>query len=225
MKVGESVMVYEDESVTLYAGDCRMQTAWLAADVLVTDPPYGISWTRGENKARWSKPHSGIANDEDTSARDEVLAMWGDRPAIVFGSFYAPYPANVRQVLVWHKPADAGVVGSVTGYRRDAEPIFLVGEWPQRTVERSSVLRSSRESIKSVVAATGHPHTKPVDLMRWLIQRCPPGVIADPFTGSGSTLRAAKDLGRRAIGVEIDPAYCEIAAGRLAQEVLDLETA
>ncbi len=130
--------------------------------------------------------------------------------------------ADVKQVLVWHKPLDAGVVGSVTGYRRDAEPVFLVADWPQRTVQASSVLRSSWASIKAITVETGHPHTKPVDLMRWLIERCPDGVIADPFAGSGSTLRAAKDLGRRAIGVELEERYCEVAAKRLAQEVLSL---
>ena len=213
---------YEDDFVTLYHGDCRAIAEWLTADVLITDPPYGIGWKRGINNARYSKSHDGIANDEDTSCRDEALALWGDRPAAVFGSFYAPQPPLLRQTLVWAKPADAGVVGSVTGYRRDCEPVYLCGTWPQRTVEWSSVLRSHQQSIKSVTVETGHPHTKPVDIMRLLIDRCPPGVIADPFAGSGTTLRAAKDLGRRAIGIEIEERWCEVAAKRLSQEVLDL---
>ena len=213
---------YADDFVTIYHGDCRDIDAWLAADVLVTDPPYGIGWKRSANLARLSKSHDGIQNDGDTAVRDEALGLWGEKPAAVFGSFYAPMPEAVRQVLVWHKGDTQGVVGSTTGYRRDAEPVFLVGPWPVRSVEWSSVVRSTRGSWNDELAATTHPHTKPIDLMRTIVQRCPVGTVADPFMGSGSTLRAAKDLGRKAIGVELDERYCEIAAKRMGQEVLNL---
>lgn len=217
---------YDDGLVRLYHGDCRALLPAIVGDApalrfgaVVTDPPYGIKWRRGVNRARNSKAHAGILNDEDTSVRDEMLALVAPLPAVVFGSFYAPKPYDTRQVLAWRKPPDAGVVGSTTGYRRDVEPVFLVGEWPIRTVEWSSLLISGG-SMASVVSATGHPHTKPVPLLRDLIARCPAGAILDPFAGSGSTLRAAKDLGRPAVGIEVDEDYCRIAAERLAQEVM-----
>lgn len=207
---------YEDDLVTLYHGDCREVTDWLEADVLVTDPPYGIAWSIGTNHAAKSKSHAGIANDGDTSCRDAVLALWGSRPAVVFGAWSAQV-ADARQTLVWRKPVDAGVVGSTTGYRRDTELIFLVGEWPILSSRWSSVIATDGGKARYL---NGHPHAKPDHLMQTLIERCPAGVIADPFGGSGSTLVAAKQLGRKAIGVELDERYCEIAARRLAQDTL-----
>ena len=213
---------YDDGQVTIYCGDALEVLPTLDFAVIVTDPPYGIGWKRGVNYRRGSKPHTGIAGDGDTVARDAVLSMAQETPAVVFGSFYAPFPANLRQVLVWEKPPDAGVVGSTTGYRRDAEPIFLVGPWPRRTVTWGSVLRSTRRSIAAVTRETGHPHTKPLDLMRALVASCPPGSVLDPFMGSGSTVLAARECDRRAIGIELDERYCEIAVARLAQGALNL---
>lgn len=214
---------YTDESVTLYLGDCREVRAWLEADVLVTDPPYGIGWSKGEDKRNGSRPHAGIVNDEDTTMRDAALALMGDKPGAVFGSFLAPPPANTRHVLVWQKPADAGLFGCTTPYRRDVEAVFLTGKWPTAKADRSSVIRSRMSMVggqNSPAGRTGHPHSKPLDLMEQLIAACPPGVVADPFAGSGATLLASRAQGRRSIGVEIDERYCEVIARRLNQ--LDL---
>jgi DNA modification methylase len=217
---------YSDELVTLYHGDCREITEWLSADVLVCDPPYGIGWTRSANMKHGirSKGHDGIAGDADTGVRDEALAMWGTRPGVLFGSFYAPQPDCLRQVLVYRKPPDSGLVGSTTGYRRDVEPVYLTGMWPQQTVQRSALLTSNAR-LQGGPGGTsgryGHPHAKPVDVMETLIQACPAGTIADPFAGSGSTLVAARNLGRRAIGIELEERYCERTALRLSQSVLE----
>ena len=219
---------YDDGQVQLWLGDCLEEPEWLHADVLVTDPPYGIAWTRGAGtrKERWatSQPHDGIKGDDDTSVRDSALAAWGTRPAVVFGSLYAPQPAGVRHVGIWEKPADAGIWGQPLGMRRDIEALWFTGDWPKRKNERGSVFRSAIRNVgnpTSPAGRYGHPHAKPVDLIEQLLGLCPPGVIADPFFGSGSVLVAARHLGRRAIGVEIDEQYAEKAARRLSQGVLE----
>lgn len=213
-----SAPYYADESATLWLGDCLEHPEWwTGADVLVTDPPYGIAWSKGENRAAGSHEHAGILNDADTVARDAALAVFGDKPGIIFGSLRAAAPDGVRQTLVWKKPVDAGVVGSTTGYRTDAELIFLTGSHVKRKASRSSVLVSAGGVGRY---RTIHPHSKPLGILEQLIEWTA-GVIADPFAGSGTTLIAAKSLGRRAIGVEIDERYCEVAARRLSQDVLD----
>lgn len=208
---------YADDWVTLYHGDCLEITDWLSADVLVTDPPYGIGWRIGDGLR--SGNGLGIQNDLDTTSRDTVLALWGTRPGVVFGTWRASFPDN-KQVLVWQKSSETGVIGATTGYRRDTELVFLVGKWSRCPVRRSSVL-SGYPGGQSYLSE-GHPHAKPVSLLRDLIEPTT-GTVADPFAGSGSTLVAAKALGRKAIGVEIEERYCEITANRLAQDVLDFE--
>jgi hypothetical protein len=214
---GEAVKpYYSDEHVTLYHGDCLEVDAWLATDVLCTDPPYGIGWVKGENRAAGSRRHLGILNDSDTSVRDAALRQWSG-PAAVFGSFRAPRPEGVVQTLVWKKPVDAGVVGSTTGYRTDTELVYLIGKHGTRPPSRSSVLES-RCGVSRY--RTEHPHSKPVPILEQLIDWMP-GVVADPFAGSGSTLIAARNLGRKSIGVEVEERYCELIASRLAQGCLD----
>lgn len=219
-------LIYADEWVTLYHGNCLECEEWLSADVLVTDPPYGIGWRRGSGTGdkltgggRSAPGHSGIANDQDTSVRDAALKLWGSKPALVFGSFDAPPPENRKQTLVWRKWANSGVIGSTTGWRRDVEPIFVCGDWEKRTVRWSSLLIANGTSGGKGSAASryDHPHAKPDDIMTPLIEACPPGVIADPFAGSGSTLIAARELGHKSIGVELERSYIDRILNRIAE--------
>jgi site-specific DNA-methyltransferase (adenine-specific) len=206
---------YSDDLVTLYHGDCREVTEWLNADVLVIDPPYGIGYQSGHRAER--RP---IAGDEDCSIRDEILALWGDKPAIVFGRWDAPRPTGVRARLIWDKGNSPGMGNLKIPWGRSDEEVYVLGEGFSGA-RTSNVLRCQVQSSADK-NRPDHPTPKPIPLMELLIAKCPPGLIADPFAGSGSTLLAAKLQGRRAIGVEIEERYCEIAACRLAQDVLPL---
>ena len=137
-----------------------------------------------------------------------LLALLPDHCAPIPGAFEAVQAMRARGLSI----------GSTTGYRADFERIFLTGEHIRRNSSRSSVLAThgGMSTYRS-----GHPHAKPVALLQTLMEWLPDGVIADPFAGSGSTLVAAARLGRKAIGVELEERYCEIAARRLSQGVLD----
>jgi DNA modification methylase len=217
---------YADELVTLYHGDCREVTEWLTADVLVTDPPYGIGWTRGRRAATHNPGgHNGIEGDSDTSMRDAALKTWmADRPALVFGSLRAAYPDGWKRMLVFHKPTvGAGLYGNRMPWLTSWEPVFALGTWPDQTPSLDAVISTGARSASGYsgyATRYQHPHAKPVDVMETLISACPPGTIADPFAGSGSTLIATRNLSRQAVGVELDERYCELAARRLSQMVL-----
>jgi DNA methylase len=212
---------YADDLVTLYLGDCREVTDWLAADVLVTDPPYGRGWRQGQIGIN-HRGHPGIVGDQDTATRDAALGEWGDRLAVVFGDLMLAPPSGNKLTMVFGKPSNAGLRGAMAGFRRDAEAIYLIGPWPTGIGGRSSIVTTgaSKYGHGGPSDRYGHPHAKPVDVMETLISACPPGVIADPFAGAGSTLVAARNLGRRAIGVELEERYAEQAARRLSQGVL-----
>lgn len=208
---------YDDGARVIYHGDCREVDAWdVAGGFMVTDPPYGIAYESarhdGGNHAR------SIAGDADTSARDTVLSTWSPRPAIVFGApKVCPPPGVLKATLVWHKPG-SGMGDLSVPWKPDYEFVFILGSGFHGNRDTSVLSFPLRIYRGDLV----HPHEKPVDLLRTLVAKCAPlAPIVDPFMGSGTTLRAAKDLGRRAIGVEIEERYCEIAAKRLAQEVLD----
>ena len=225
-------LYYQDEYVTLYHGDCLTEhRKWMDADALVTDPPYGTQFSaenpsggygRRQNAAgnsshaRVSKNNTTdgftIANDSSTQVRDEALGRWGARPAILFGSPRHPDPPGEwNDRLVWDKKRP-GMNGGP--FRYTHESIYARG------MTRAN---NSTFSVFSIYPdQSDHIHAKPVSLMETLVSTCPDGVIADPFAGSGSTLIAARNLGRRAIGVELEEWYCEVIARRLDQGVLDL---
>jgi site-specific DNA-methyltransferase (adenine-specific) len=213
---------YEDDAVTIYHGDCRDVLVWLDADVLVTDPPYGtelvgddVSYGRRQNRrhGRTDVAPGAIANDATTDVRDQILALWGDRPACVFGSPRRPDPPMaIADRLVWDKKRP-GMNGGPWRYRH--ESIYVTAGFVRTSDSAVSIIEAWPDQAQ-------HIHAKPHTLMLRLVGAAPPGVIVDPFMGSGSTLVAAKELGRKAIGIEVDERYCEIAARRMAQEVLPL---
>lgn len=206
---------YADEQVTLYHGDCREQIAWLDADVLVTDPPYGMAF-----QSSWTTEKRPIANDADATVRDSALTRWHG-PAAVFGTWRVARPTGVNQVLIWDKRGAGPGMGDLTkAFGTSHEEIYLLGHWEKRAARRGSVLTTT-SSPSELTSRIGHPTPKPVGLMEILIESAPPGVIADPFAGSGSTLVAGRNLGRKAIGVELEERYCEIIARRLDQGCFD----
>lgn len=221
---------YEDDLVTLYHGDCREVTAWLDADVLVIDPPYGTNFTAGNPKGGYGRRQNAagnsrhastrnvgvegftIANDTDTRVRDEALDMWGARgPALVFGSPRMPDPPGEwADRLVWDKKRP-GMNGGPWRYRH--ESIYVTAGFVRTDNAAVSIIEAFPEQ-------DDHIHGKPLALMTRLCAAAPPGTIADAFGGSGSTAVACKQLGRKVIMVELEERYCEIAARRLAQDTL-----
>lgn len=210
---------YADEFVTLYHGDCRDVREWLVADVLVMDPPYGIHGGRiGSHCA--GRTVLGDAKWDSLAVRDAALAMWGNRPRAVFGSPRRLDAAieHVEAPLVWDKGESPGMGRIDWPFGVTYELIYVAGEgWAGK--RRGGIIRVDHNS--SVAGASGHPTQKPLALIEQLLAFAPTGSIADPFAGSGTTLVAAKNLGRRAVGVEISERYCELAAQRLSQNVLD----
>lgn len=223
---------YQDEFVTLYQGDCLEVTEWLDADVLVTDPPYGMAYVSNSSKYG-STP--AIAGDNDPGLRDTILHMWqqwdpnGDdggpegnlRPALVFGTWRVPRPCATRQLVVWDKGDSPGMGDLAMPWGPAHEEIYVIGVG--FAGKRRANVHRVPTLAPSATRRPDHPTPKPVKLMEELVSYCPGGVVADPFSGSGATLLAARNLGRRAIGVECEERYCEVIADRLAQGVFDFE--
>lgn len=219
---GGMSLYYEDEFVELHHGDCRAVRGWTTADVLVTDPPYGTQFSAANTKGGYGRRQNAglgpegftIANDGTTEVRDAILDLWGDKPALAFGSPRLPDPpGHWDDRIVWDKRRP-GMNGGPWRYTH--ESIYARG-----------FVRNGNGNFSVLTAFPAdqhlHIHAKPVALMESLIECAPPGVIADPFAGSGSTLIAARNMGRKVIGVEIEEKYCELIVKRLAQQAFVFE--
>jgi DNA modification methylase len=229
---------YDDGTCTIYHGDCRDVLPRLGqstVDLIVTDPPYGISY-----KSNRGNHHSivGDNGDLDVAAALTVAcrSLRRGRHAYVFGAIdLASTPLTAQVELIW----DKGIVGMGNlelPWATSHEPItFAVYELSQSNREKGygrlaarlrkgSVLRVQREISG---ATTRHPTEKPVGILRQLIESSSiiGETVLDPFMGVGSTLEAAKLEDRKAIGIEIEERYCEIAVTRLGQQTLDFAVA
>ena len=217
---------YQDEHVTLYHGNCLTEhREWLDADVLVTDPPYGVKWTGHKGSYRKTGEfvvmnHTPINGDQDAVERDAALEHWGGRPAIIFGSWRVSRPERTEHRLIWHKRGQAPGPLKAAFMSQDEE-IYVLGKGFRKSSPPLRSVITTTEARSVEVGKIGHPTPKPIGLMETLIDRCPLGIIADPFAGSGSTLIAARNLGRKAIGVELEERYCELIAKRLSQGAFD----
>ena len=212
---------YESDGMTIYHGDCREILPTLNADVMVTDPPYGIGLRNGDVDGHRSKRWNKVAGDHDSTVAMFAIE-WADIkdiPIIVFASPWNPWGGSPRNQIVWDKGGAVGGGGDIkTCLKRSWELIQVYRNGPLNGGRDESVWR-----FPIVPADTAqHICAKPVALMQKLLVKFTRDndVCVDPFMGSGSTLVAAKLAGRRGIGIEVEERYCELAAKRLAQWVL-----
>jgi site-specific DNA-methyltransferase (adenine-specific)/modification methylase len=227
---------YSDSHTAIAHGDCRdilpelepvdlvLKKGFTKQDPLVekeswaivSDPPYGIGYIHGKGGgclAR-STPFNGVKVAGDSEPFDpsflflfDVIILWG-------ANHYADRLPSSGGWLVWDKRG-----GMASNDQSDCEFAWtsFLNVARLKTQIWNGMITSGEQRGKRRV----HPTQKPVEIMRWCINFVPPKyTILDPFMGSGTTLRAAKDLNRKAIGIEKEEKYCEIAARRLSQEVL-----
>jgi site-specific DNA-methyltransferase (adenine-specific) len=211
---------YQDDLVTLYHGDCLQQLEWLTANVLVTDPPYGQAYKSAMDRGSRTDWHEVIAGDNDTVARDAALNLWGNEKAgLVFGTWKVAKPMQTKQTVIWDK-TPCGFMGDLAiPFGSAHEEIYCIGKlgW---TGKREASIINAQMLMSGDKSRPDHPTPKPIGLMERLIEKTI-GIIADPFAGSGATLVAARNLGRKSVGIELEEKYCEIIAKRLSQQAFD----
>jgi len=215
---------YQDSAVTIYHGDCREIVPTLGKfDLLLTDPPYGIKlnvanarFSGGSEKTKSKrgksisfKNRTPIIGDDKDFDPSFLVAL--NCPKIIWGWNNFPNLLPRGACLVWIKINDAAF-GS---FLSDAELAWMS--------KGHGVYCFKDLSNAGITKQRFHPTQKPIPLMNWCISFFPKSkTILDPFAGSGTTGRAAKDLGRKATLIEMEEKYCEIAAKRMEQEVFAL---
>lgn len=222
--------------IVIYHGDARQVIGSIldSVDLVQTDPPYGVRAelnSKTRKRLPWSISGQRAKNDygtfDDSPHYVQSVIVPAFRAALGISKRGILTPGN--RCLTFYPPPDSfGAFYQPAGNglqrwgRCDAQPIFYYGAFPRASrlipgTNLSFVLTESPER-------NGHPCPKPTDAWRklMLIGSTDGETVLDPFMGSGTTLRAAKDLGRKAIGIDIEERWCEIAARRLGQEVLSL---
>lgn len=226
---------YSADGIVIYHGDCRdILPSIERVDLVLTDPPYGMDWNT--NSKRFSGGQSLSINRKPRGeGRSDYGAVKGDdKPfepeiwlgfpkVILWGSNHYSQRLQVGTTLVWLK-RHPELHGS---FLSDAE----IG-WMKGGCGVYCHYKQFPPPVRAVEAGGDpcnplgtHPTQKPISLMAWCIELSnvfAKETILDPYCGSGSTLVAAKLLGRHAIGIELEERYCEISARRLAQGVLPL---
>lgn len=232
---------YEHAGITIYHGDCReVLTNLGVSDLVLTDPPYQFEESGGGFYGQWeSGSHNGAHDPRKYLNELRDLNCVDCEPSTFLPLLRAPSvvvfcnKTLIVEYLLWAKQKqllyDVHVLSKSnpipaknSHFLHDLEYLILFRE-PRSYFDSSGPLAMYRKLFETNCGNRSyHPAEKPVDLLLKYVQiLCPPdGIVLDPFMGSGSTLVAAKNLGRRAVGIEIEEKYCERAAKRLSQEVM-----
>ena len=211
-------LYYSDDAVTIYHGDCREILPSLeSVDLVLTDPPYGIDY-QSARRIDWQR--------QEKIEGDDAFPVWifdELKPGVALFVWcrwdllrLLPQP---KSFIVWDKGNHS--MGDLEHeYGRQWEGCAFYPGPEHSFVKRPvDIIRCN----KIPPLELQHPNEKPVGAIKPLLLAHPADTVLDPFMGSGTTLRAAKDLGSKAIGIEIEERYCEIAAKRMSQSVMMLE--
>lgn len=225
---------YEEDGIVIYHGDCREVLPTLGpVDLVLTDPPYGVYLEAKRQKQRGGGVISrdGRYSFDDTPDYISSVVIPVIRDCIERARRVVLTPGT-RNLWLYPPADDVGCFFSAAGTGMGRwgftcmQPILYYGSDPYLENCEGSRPNSHGQTYPNDANQINHPCAKPMKMWRWLTNRSSASddTILDPFMGSGTTLRAAKDLGRKAIGIELEEKYCEIAAKRLSQGVLNFAT-